>query len=75
MRKIPFAGVELTSQRVRGLRGTSELPGRPAVGYMLMITAVLFIVLYVKGVTILVCGRMEHARETCNITVEGGGGG
>ena len=30
MRKIPFAGVELTSQRVRGLRGTSELPGRPA---------------------------------------------
>ena len=32
MRKIPFAGVELTSQRVRGFRGTSELPGRPAVG-------------------------------------------
>ena len=31
MREIPFAGVELTSQRVRGLRGTSELPGRPAV--------------------------------------------
>ena len=30
MRKIPFAGVELTSQRDRGLRGTSELPGRPA---------------------------------------------
>ena len=29
MRKIPFAGIELTSQRVRGLRGTSELPGRP----------------------------------------------
>ena len=28
--KIPFAGIELTSQRVRGLRGTSELPGRPA---------------------------------------------
>ena len=28
-RKIPFAGVELTSQHVRGLRGTSELPGRP----------------------------------------------
>ena len=31
MRKTPFAGIELTSQRVRGLRGTSELPGRPAV--------------------------------------------
>ena len=31
VRKMPFAGVELTSQRVRGLRGTSELPGRPAV--------------------------------------------
>ena len=30
VRKIPSAGVELTSQRVRGLRGTSELPGRPA---------------------------------------------
>ena len=29
MRKISFAGIELTSQRVRGLRGTSELPGRP----------------------------------------------
>ena len=27
MRKIPLAGVELTSQRVRGLRGISELPG------------------------------------------------
>ena len=31
MRKILFAGIELTSQRVRGLRGTSELPGRPAI--------------------------------------------
>ena len=30
VRKIPFAGIVLTSQRVRGLRGTSELPGRPA---------------------------------------------
>ena len=30
MRKIPFAGIELTSQRVRGWRCTSELPGRPA---------------------------------------------
>ena len=29
VRKVPFAGIELTSQRVRGLRGTSELPGRP----------------------------------------------
>ena len=28
VRKIPFAGIELTSQHVRGLRGTSELPGR-----------------------------------------------
>ena len=31
VRKIPFAGVELTSQCVRGLRGTSELPGRQAI--------------------------------------------
>ena len=35
VRKIPFAGIELTSQRVRGLRGTSELPGRP-VQYVMM---------------------------------------
>ena len=29
--KIPFAGIELTSQRVRGLRGTSDHRGdRPA---------------------------------------------
>ena len=33
VRKITFAGIELTSQRVRGLRGTSELPGRPDRGY------------------------------------------
>ena len=30
VRNIPFPEVELTSQSVRGLRGTSELPGRPA---------------------------------------------
>ena len=30
VRKIPLAGIELTSQRVRGLLDTSELPGRPA---------------------------------------------
>ena len=30
VRKILFAGIEVTSQRVRGLRGASELPGRPA---------------------------------------------
>ena len=29
VRKIALVGIELTSQRVRGLRGTSELPGRP----------------------------------------------
>ena len=36
VRKIPFAGIELTSQRVIGLRGTSELTGRPAMdtGYI-----------------------------------------
>ena len=33
VRKIPFAGIELTAQRVRELRGTSELPGRPASSY------------------------------------------
>ena len=35
-RKIPFAEFELTSQRVRGLRGTSELPGRPALTVLYM---------------------------------------
>ena len=35
VRKIPFVGVELTYQRFRGLRGTSELPGRPAIKYKL----------------------------------------
>ena len=35
MRKIPFAWIELTFQRVRGLRCTSELPGRPAVSIRL----------------------------------------
>ena len=39
MRKIPFAGVELTSQRVRGLRGTSELPGRPVLYKYLISTS------------------------------------
>ena len=38
MRKIPFAGIDLTSQRVRGLRGTSELPGRPV--HVLILLAV-----------------------------------
>ena len=28
VRKIPFAGIELTSHRVRGLQCTSEVPGR-----------------------------------------------
>ena len=43
MRKIPFAGVELTSQRVRELRGTSELPGRPALtNYILVVVVVVF---------------------------------
>ena len=36
VRKIPFAGIELTSQRVRGLRGTSELPGRPALDTIIL---------------------------------------
>ena len=40
MRKIPFAGVELTSQRVKGLRGTSELPGRPAFFFVFFIFTV-----------------------------------
>ena len=40
MRKIPFAGIELTSQRVRGLRGTSELPGRPAMQYSTIIVII-----------------------------------
>ena len=42
MRKIPFAGIELTSQRVRGFRGTSELPGRPTfIDYDIFVIVVL----------------------------------
>ena len=40
VRKIPFAGIELTSQRVRELRGTSELPGRSAVYIIISIVIV-----------------------------------
>ena len=40
VREIPFAGIELTSQRVRGLRGTSELPGRPDTGKTLRSKAI-----------------------------------
>ena len=43
MRKIPFARVELTSQRVRGLRGTSELPGRPATIYIFTCIGIYFV--------------------------------
>ena len=55
MRKIPFAGIELTSQRVRGLRGTSELPWRPA-----------FIDL---SNTNPACGHKEVPKSTCHIVV------
>ena len=50
MRKIPFAGIELTSQRVRGLRGTSELPGRPVcqVFYRILLLLFTVTVLYLK---------------------------
>ena len=41
VRKIPFAGIELTSQRVRGLRGTSELPGRPAITLLILLLLIL----------------------------------
>ena len=50
MRKIPFDGIELTSQRVRGLRGTSELPGRPAV--IVIIVLVLVIVTVIAMIVI-----------------------
>ena len=43
VRKIPFAGIELTSQRVRGLRGTSELPGRPYLYIILYIYNSMFV--------------------------------
>ena len=57
MRKIPFAGIELTSQRVRGLRGTSELPGRPASVRVIVILSLLgphpvLRVLYKAAVTV-----------------------
>ena len=55
VKKIPFAGVELTSQRVRGLRGTSELPGRPAFAHtinLLVRAAGMFFLLFHDGLDI-----------------------
>ena len=48
MRKIPFAVVELTSQRVRGLRGTSELPGRPASPFHEYPVSCMYVCTYVR---------------------------
>ena len=48
MRKIPFAGIELTYQRVRGYMDTSELPGRQAFDYELLI----LIIVILSGCTI-----------------------
>ena len=57
MRKIPFAWIELTSQRVRGLRGTSELPVRPAM-YVCM-----YVCMYVSSRDQI----LRHARGQGNI--------
>ena len=43
MRNIPFAGIELTSQRGRGLRGTSELARRPVLTIQHIIKKVVII--------------------------------
>ena len=55
VRKILFAGIELTSQRVRGLRGTSELPGRPATHYNIYvyIYIYIYIILFKRGMSIV----------------------
>ena len=54
VRKIPFAGIELTSQRVRGLRGTSELPGRPANVHCFAIP-IIVVALYLQLDGVLYC--------------------
>ena len=58
VRKIPFAGIELTSQRVRGLRGTSELPGRPAMFCLGMVSTDLSLLFYAGEIQNSNC-RME----------------
>ena len=76
MRKIPFAGIELTSQRVRGLRGTSELPGRPAYGdsssisssynsnnCINFITVILIVTVIGIGIVVIVVERLSKLGE------------
>ena len=54
VRKIPIAGIELRSQRVRGLRGTSELPGRPATHYNIYIYIYIYYIVQ-KGYVNCIC--------------------
>ena len=61
VRKIPLAGVELTSQRVRGLRGTSELPGRPAIYNVWRFLSALVSPLSIL-VLLSVCMKSFHSR-------------
>ena len=51
VRKIPFAGIELTSQHVRGYMDTSELPGRPAIKLMHVLLTIPFLSLTHPAVT------------------------
>ena len=69
MRKIPFAGIELTSQRVRGLRGTSELPGRPVHTYIIRVLLVVipknyFFGYFVHGGQSHCCGKEGIEEDT-----------
>ena len=68
MRKIPFAGVELTSQRVRGLRGTSELPGRPAADSTVLVLTYVFVCCYIEYIpsTISSTHSIIYERVACS---------
>ena len=67
VRKIPFAGIELTSQRVRGLRGgTSELPGRPVL--CLINTGIIIIIRTVVHCSKVQCSTVYYG-ETFHISL------
>ena len=69
MRKIPFAGIELTSQRVRGLRATSELPGRPASGRGTTKYIHTYIYIYIHSPSPL---RYHQSPHVCSHILRGG---
>ena len=65
MRKIPFAGIELTSQRVRGLRDTSELPGRGCSVILILILISILILIQCLDAFIYIFKQFFAKDATC----------